>query len=295
MLFRQMKYFAAVVECSSFTEAAERCYISQSAISQQIRSLEKELGVELIHRENRRFTVTPAGQYFYTHSKAILDQTDRLVQETRRLGADHELHLRIGYLRCYSGMELHQAVAEFSRIYPEVTISIVNGTHEELYDLLRSGGVDLILNDQRRAFSDVYVNFELMQCGCYAELSIQNPLSKKEKIRLEELRQPPCILISSREQQNAEQEYYRNTLGFGGSYLFADNLEEARLLVVSGRGFLPVESVGTLPPEGNSIRRLPVYQGDQQIMRNYCMFWKKDQTGYYIEEFADLLRRLLFA
>ena len=105
----------------------------------------------------------------------------------------------------------------------------------------------------------------------------------------------PCILISSREQQNAEQEYYRNTLGFGGSYLFADNLEEARLLVVSGRGFLPVESVGTLPPEGNSIRRLPVYQGDQQIMRNYCMFWKKDQTGYYIEEFADLLRRLLFA
>ena len=199
MLFRQMKYFAAVVECSSFTEAAERCYISQSAISQQIRSLEKELGVELI------------------------------------------------------------------------------------------------LNDQRRAFSDVYVNFELMQCGCYAELSIQNPLSKKKKIRLEELRQTPCILISSREQQNAEQEYYRNTLGFGGSYLFADNLEEARLLVVSGRGFLPVESVGTLPPEGKSIRRRPGYQGDQQIMRNYCMFWKKDQTGYYIEEFADLLRRLLFA
>ncbi len=38
--------------------------------------------------------------------------------------------------------------------------------YEELYDLLRSGGVDLILNDQRRAFSDVYVNFELMQCGC---------------------------------------------------------------------------------------------------------------------------------
>ena len=54
MLFRQMKYFAAVVECSSFTEAAERCYISQSAISQQIRSLEKELGVELILNDQRR-------------------------------------------------------------------------------------------------------------------------------------------------------------------------------------------------------------------------------------------------
>ena len=58
MLLRQMKYFIAVVECNSFTEAAEQYYISQSAISQQIQSLEKELGVELIHREKRRFTLT---------------------------------------------------------------------------------------------------------------------------------------------------------------------------------------------------------------------------------------------
>ena len=55
MLLRQMEYFVAVIDCNSFTEAAEQCYISQSAISQQIQSLERELGVELIHRENRRF------------------------------------------------------------------------------------------------------------------------------------------------------------------------------------------------------------------------------------------------
>ena len=137
MLLRQMKYFAAVVDCHSFTEAAERCYISQSAISQQIRSLEKELGVELIARENRRFTVTPAGQYFYSHCKAILEQVDELARETRRIGLDDELPLRIGYLRCYSGLELHQAIAEFSRVHPEVAINIVTGTHEELYDLIR--------------------------------------------------------------------------------------------------------------------------------------------------------------
>ena len=65
MLLRQMRYFVTIVDCNSFTEAAEQCYISQSAISQQIRSLERELGVELIHRQNRRFTVTPAGEYFY--------------------------------------------------------------------------------------------------------------------------------------------------------------------------------------------------------------------------------------
>ena len=293
MLLRQMKYFVAVVDCNSFTEAAEQCYISQSAISQQIQSLENELGVELLHRKNRRFTVTPTGQYFYSHCKVILEQVDDLIHETKRLGTDNEMQLRIGYLRCYSGLELHQAIAEFSRVYPEIDIKIVNGTHEELYDLLRFGGVDLVLNDQRRAFSDDYVNFELMQCGSYAEISVYNPLSQKDCVQLEELKRMPCILISSREQQNAEQEYYQNTLGFGGSYLFADNLAEGRMLVVSNRGFLPIESVGTLPPEEVSIRRLPVYRGDRQVMRNYCAFWRKDQNNYYIEEFADTLSRLL--
>lgn len=293
MLFRQMKYFTAVVECGSFTEAAEQCYISQSAISQQIRALEKELGVELIHRENRKFTLTPAGEYFYSRSKGLLEEADDIRRETVRIGQDDELQLRIGYLRCYSGQELHQAVAEFSRLYPEVSISIVNGTHEELYDLLRFGGVDLILSDQRRAFSSQYENYQLLQCGCYAELSVSSSLSSQESVELDSLRRIPCILISSREQQNTEQDYFQNTLGFGGQFLFAENLEEGRLMVAGNRGFLPIESVGTLPPAGAAIRRLPIVRNGQQLQRNYCVFWLKDQTNYYIEEFAGILRKLL--
>ncbi len=293
MLLRQMRYFVAVVECNSFTEAAERCYISQSAISQQIQSLERELGVELLHRENRRFTLTPTGEYFYSGCKAILQQTGDLVRETKRLGSDGELHLRIGYLRCYSGLELHQAIAEFSSLYPELAIDIVNGTHEELYDLLRHGGADLVLSDQRRAFSDDYVNYELADCGCCAELSVNSPLSARGSVELDDLRLLPCILIAPRERRGAEQEYYQNTMGFGGSYIFAGSLEEGRLLVVSNRGFLPVDSVGTLPPAGASIRRLPICKGGRQLRRNYCVFWRRERTNYYIEEFASTLRALL--
>ena len=290
MLLRQMKYFAAVVDCNSFTEAAERCYISQSAISQQIRSLEKELGVELIHRSNRKFTLTAAGEYFYAHSKSILSQVEDLTRETKRLGADQERRLRIGYLRCYSGLELHEAIAEFSQLYPEAAISIVNGTHEELYDLLRFGGVDLVLSDQRRAFSDAYVNLPLLQSGCCAELSALNPLSGGAYVTVEGLRQLPCILIAPRGQREAEQEYYQNTLGLGGSFLFADSLEEGRLMVAGNRGFLPVERVGTLPPPGDRIRRLPIYRQEKQLLRSYCAFWRKDKNDSRIEAFARILR-----
>ena len=293
MLFRQMKYFISVVECNSFTEAAEQCYISQSAISQQIRSLEKELGVELIHRENRSFTLTPAGKYFYEQSKGILNEVEDIRRETFRIGKDKEMELKIGYLRCYSGQELHQAVAEFSRLYPEVSIHIVNGTHEELYDLLRFGGADLVLTDQRRAFSDKYANFQLLKCGCYAELSVRSPLAEQESVTMEELKRQACILISSREQQNIEEDYYKNTLGFGGRFLFAENLEEGRLMVAGNRGFLPVERVGTLPPCGTGVKRLPVMERGQQLKRNYCLFWVKENASYYIEEFAEILRKLL--
>lgn len=293
MLFRQMKYFISVVECNSFTEAAEQCYISQSAISQQIRSLEKELGVELIHRENRSFTLTPAGKYFYEQSKGILNEVEDIRRETFRIGKDKEMELKIGYLRCYSGQELHQAVAEFSRLYPEVSIHIVNGTHEELYDLLRFGGADLVLTDQRRAFSDKYANFQLLKCGCYAELSVRSPLAEQESVTMEELKRQACILISSREQQNIEEDYYKNTLGFGGRFLFAENLEEGRLMVAGNRGFLPVERVGTLPPCGTGVKRLPIMERGQQLKRNYCLFWVKENASYYIEEFAEILRKLL--
>ena len=62
MLLKQMKYFVSIVENNSFTEAAEKYFVSQSAISQQIKSLEMELGVELILRGNRSFTLTSAGE-----------------------------------------------------------------------------------------------------------------------------------------------------------------------------------------------------------------------------------------
>ena len=64
-------------------------------------------------------------------------------------------------------------------------------------------------------------------------------------------------------------------------------------MVVGGRGFLPVESIGTLPPVGASIKRLPVCRGDRQIFRNYCLFWNKEHSNYYIEEFAGLLKKLI--
>ena len=110
MLLKQMKYFITIVDCHSFTEAAEQCFISQSAISQQIKSLEKELGIRLFERNKRHFSLTPAGEYFYRHGKVILDEIEDFKEETIRRGEDQELNLTIGYPKNFSTNEFHQAI-----------------------------------------------------------------------------------------------------------------------------------------------------------------------------------------
>lgn len=293
MLHRQMQYFVSVVNCGSFTEAAEQNYISQSAISQQIQALEQELGVSLLVRENRKFHLTAAGDYFYRHTRELLRDIEAMKKETVRLGSDGELSLKIGYLNYYGGQELQQAIADFSAIYPEVSISIKNGTHEELREFLKHGEADVILMEQRRAFSEQFVNFELLLCDCYIEISVRNPLSQKDQVTIEDLKRTPCILISSREQQYIEQDFYESTLGFGGNFIFAKSLEEGRLMIVGNRGFMPIEVVGTLVPTSPTVKRLQLYRGDKVIQRNYCVFWPKEKSNYYIEEFAEILKKLL--
>ena len=73
----------------------------------------------------------------------------------------------MGFLVSYDGDEFTRAIAAFSEAYPAVTVNVMSGTLEELYDALRLGRVDLALNDQRRAFSDEYENRILSQSVCY--------------------------------------------------------------------------------------------------------------------------------
>lgn len=289
-MIRQIRYFQAVVRNNSFSEAAEECYISQSAISQQIQALERELGFDLLERKNRKFTLTPAGDYFYRKSLVLIADFELMCREASKLSNDGKAVLKIGYLRCYSGQEFHLALEEFSAKYPDVQVKIEYGNHEELYSLLRTGGVDLVLNDQRRAFSDEYVNLILTVGNEYIEISSRSPIASLPSVTPQELKNIPCILVASKNQRETEQEYYREVVGFPGEFLFAENLEEARLMVIGGQGFMPVEGAKREEDFGSSITRVPLFRGDAQITRNYCAFWKRDNSGYYVEEFADMLK-----
>ena len=289
-MLKQLKSFQSVVRLGSFSQAAEENFISQSAISQQVQALEREVGFKLLERKNRSFTLTPAGEYFYQKSLILTADYARMCSEAAKIAKGDRDVLKIGYLRCYTGAEFHRAVEQFSERRPDVEVSVVYGNHEELYDLLRTGEADLVLNDQRRAFSDEYVNLILTTCRSYIEVSAHSPLAQAKCISPPEVKNIPCILVASEAQRETEQEYYRDVVGFPCEFLYAENLEEARLMVIGRKGFLPVEGTGKATLAAASIVRVPLVREKEPILRNYCAFWKKNSSNCHVEEFAKLLK-----
>lgn len=286
-MLKQIRYFQSVVQTGSFSEAAAQCHISQSAVSQQIRALERELGFSLLERKNRRFQLTTAGEYFYRKSLILVADFDRLCAESAKIARGDNAVLRVGGLRSYTGPELYGALSAFSELYPQVTLQTYSGDHEDLYRMLRSGQVDLAFSDQRRAFADAYVNFVLATRPCTVEVSADTPLASLKSVDPTELKNRPCVLVCAPEQRENEWDYYHHVIGFPGDVLYADNIEEARMLALSRRGFMPSDGQRAVP--GLPLVRIPLVRHGTPILRKYCAFWKKDNSGFYVETFAELL------
>ena len=176
----------------------------------------------------------------------------------------------------------------FSEKYPDVNVHIISGSHEDLYDVLRTEKADIVMNDQRRAFSDEYVNYSLAHINCSVEIASRNPISALDAVLPDDLKNTPYILVTSKAQRKTEQAYYSDIFGFRGDFLFADSIEEARLMVVQNNGFMLVDDGSEAV--GNATTVIPLRRGDHPITRHYCAFWKIDNSGYYIEEFAGILK-----
>ena len=289
-MLRQIKYFQAVVKHNSFSEAAYECNISQSAISQQIQALERELGFLLLERKKRKFQLTPAGEFFYKKSLVLVADYEQIIRESTRLAGGEQECLKVGFLRCYSGQEFHLALEDFTAKYPDIPVEVFYGNHDELYHMLLNGELDLAFNDQRRAFSDEFRNMLLTSSVTHIEIASRNPISSLDKVTVQELKNMPCILVSSEAERETESEYYHTVIGLRGEKLFADNMEEARTLVISGKGFMPSEGTPIEGSLGTNIVRLPLYRGSEPIRRNYCVFWIKEKTKRISEDFAEILR-----
>ena len=287
-MLKQIRYFQSVVKFGSFTAAAEAHFISQSAISQQIKALEDELGVTLLNRKKRSFTLTEAGEYFYKKSLILVSDYDAICRELQRISGNHGEFLRIGVLKGYGGSEFQNAVSAFTAQFPDVSVEVIHGNHDALYAMLRNDALDIVLNDQRRAFSDEYINIVLEIREYYAEISANSPLAQLDEAEISDLKNLPLILLSSENQQETERNFYLNDLGFQSEIIFTEYLDDAQMQVIQGKGFLPIEgNKDTLP---SAVQAIKLLRNGKPVIRRYCAFMKADTPSKHTELFTEILK-----
>jgi len=139
---RHLRYFVAVAAHGSFNRAAQILYLTQPALSRQVKDLEEELGVPLLVRGKNAVTLTKAGERFYEEAREVLARADLAVQRIRS-EARIEV-LRIGYAPSVTADILPQALKKFHAQQPAVRVELADLSPEEMIRMASEGQLDLV-------------------------------------------------------------------------------------------------------------------------------------------------------
>ena len=144
MELRHLRYFLAVADQKNFTRAAEQSFVAQSALSQQVSRLEKELGTRLFVRTSHSVELTPAGELLLPHARRIVADAARAQAEMRSHLGLEKGHLNLGLIQTSaSPIDVVRPISRFHEAHPEIEISIVNQPSTEMVDGLQHGLLDV--------------------------------------------------------------------------------------------------------------------------------------------------------
>lgn len=142
--FRQLRYFIAVAEELSFTRAALRLHLSQPPLSQQIQSLEKDLGVRLLERNRRNVALTEPGRVFLKQARQILAKADDAREQALAAAAGYSGQLRLAYTVSVSfHPAFPQTLLRYGRIAPDVRIQLCEMYTQPQFAALLAGEIDV--------------------------------------------------------------------------------------------------------------------------------------------------------
>src|ERR671924_935999 len=145
MELRQLRYLDTVARRRSFTRAALDLHIAQSAVSQQVGRLERELGIELLRRTTRRVEVTEAGELVLARARRALNEMDGVRADLDALQGLVRGTLRLGGVPPGGPTHPAELIADFTRAHPGVAITVREDVAFRLLDELRDGGLDFVM------------------------------------------------------------------------------------------------------------------------------------------------------
>jgi DNA-binding transcriptional LysR family regulator len=247
----QLEYVAAVARTGSFRQAAEELQISQPALSQAVRNLERELGADVLERGRSGARVSSAGRELLPRILTVLDSVDQLRQAADTEHRSRRI-VRVGTVNAATASLLAPAVREFREEHSATEVEVISGRHDEIQRSIREGRCDLGLvnyldGDDQAADLDTV---ELMRGRVVVCVRPDGPLAARAKISVADLQAEPLITMRPGYVMHRYVHRLLDEYAISVSYS-TDGAEMGKLMVASGLGatLLPVFSIAGDPLE----------------------------------------------
>ena len=201
MELRHLRYFMAVAEELHFGRAAERLNMAQPPLSQQVRSLEDELGVRLFERSSRRVSLTEAGQIFEGRARRILESAEVAAEEARRAARGELGRVTVGIMSSAMLPTFPPILRRYRAGRPDVEVDLAQLHSNEQLDAVREGRIDIGFVDisapgGSRDVDGVTVRVEpVWRETLVVALPLEHRLAGRSRVRLAELADDPFIVM----------------------------------------------------------------------------------------------------
>lgn len=188
MDLQQLRYVLAVADTRNFTRAAERCFVVQSALSQRIANLEREIGVALFARTSRRVELTAAGEAFLVPARQCLDAADRAATEAAAAAGQVVGRLTIGVIPNVAAINLPVALRRIRERHPAVRIEMRIGASDCLTEQVARGELDVAFLGLPETQAPAGVSSRQLAKDCHvAVLPESHHLARRAELSLADL------------------------------------------------------------------------------------------------------------
>ncbi|QRN85175.1 LysR family transcriptional regulator [Clostridia bacterium] len=272
--FKQLQCFVAIVEEGGFTPAAQKLYMTQPAISWQIKTLEGDMGLKLIERSERKLVLTEAGRLFYESAKTILNQYEKMDCEMEQFKNMEKGSLRIGASTIPGEYLLSDKLARFTRMFPQAELRMQIGDSSSIIKMLLQENISVgIVGLQPQEEQIVAKPFQTDEIVCIAPIG--HPLCEKEQVLLEDVL-PERILMrefgsGTRNQLQQEIKKRKNV-----NCKVLMELGSTRAILSAVEAGLGLSWVSRMAVRGEKVKILTIE--DFRIERELYIIWLKNRT-----------------
>jgi len=197
MELRQLRYFVAVAEEGNISRAAKRIFLTQPALSRQIKVLEDEIGQCLLERQAHSIRLTPVGEALLREARELLRHAEQVLERVRV--AECGLRLRVGYAPSLAAGLLSAAVETFTQTHPDARVELFDLTTGEMLAGLERGKLDVALSVGQQRETRGLEWTPLVRTPWQLAVNRNHPLARRSRVTPAQVAREPLLVFCQRD------------------------------------------------------------------------------------------------